>query len=246
MARKKQTSEEPREDLMRWLLTYADMITLLLLFFIILYAISNVNQAQYQSISQELATVFSEGNLGALFDQSQAGGQGLLEGVKPGQQVESNRGGSKTGFGGQSTLNTQAVSALQNLIKGGKVRVITTERGLTISLESDSYFGPASADLGQEAIPVLQQVAGFLAQLSNSIVVEGHTDSTPVDGVKWKSNWELSAARAITVLQVLEDFSVPSARMAATAYGSTRPLVSDDTPEGRAFNRRVDIVIMEP
>ncbi len=110
---------------------------------------------------------------------------------------------------------------------------------------SDLYFNPASATLSPDAMPALQEVAGFLGQISNSIVVEGYTDNLPVDTKQWISNWHLSSARSLAVLQTLEDYGVPTERLSSAAYGETRPVVSNDTPEGRAQNRRVDIVIVE-
>jgi chemotaxis protein MotB len=245
MARRKKRVEWPHENLERWLLTYADMITLLMLFFIVLYAMSNVDTEKYKELSQALSSVFQGGNFTILFDQSASGTPGIMEGVQPGKQVESKKTGKVLGTGGTSSLMTQATSTLQNLIKSGRVKVIPTERGLAISLVSDFHFGVSSAELTPESIPVLQQVSDFLTQLPNAVVVEGHTDSAPVDTTKWSSNWELSAKRALAVLTALEAYGVPDSRLSLAAYGDTRPLMSNDTPEGRAYNRRVDLLIVE-
>ncbi len=247
MARRKRAPvEEPKPDLMRWLLTYADMITLLMLFFIILYSLSSINQAKFTEMQQAVANVFNGGDF-TIFDTRSAGGAGVLQGVSAGQKVVSKQttGGRNTGTGGQSVLRTQALSSLQNLVKAGKVKVIPTENGFAISLVSDLYFGSASAALGADAMPVLQEVSDFLGQIPNSVVVEGHTDNIPPDGKKWTSNWQLSSERALAVLQTLEDYGIPSERLSAAAFGSTRPVQSNDTPEGRAYNRRVDIVVVE-
>jgi chemotaxis protein MotB len=247
MARRKMPrAEEPKPDLGRWLLTYADMITLLMLFFIILYSLSSVNQAKFTEMQQAFANVFNGGDF-TIFDTRSAGGAGVLQGVSAGQKVVSKQptGGKNAGTGGQSTLRTQALSSLQNLVKAGKVKVIPTENGFAISLVSDLYFGSASAVLGAEAMPVLQAVSEFLGQIPNSIVIEGYTDNIPADGKKWTSNWQLSSERALAVLQTLEDYGLPSERLSGAAYGSTRPVQSNDTPEGRAYNRRVDIVVVE-
>jgi chemotaxis protein MotB len=245
MARKIRKPAEGKQDLMRWLLTYADMITLLMLYFIILFTMSSIDAAQYKQISSELQNVFTSGNWTIFADQGSSVGQGLLEGVTAGQRVQGRPGGRTAGTGGQSALQVQALSSLQDLVKGGKVKVIPTERGFAVSLVSDFQFASSSADLGSDAYPVLQEVADFLGQLPNSIVVEGHTDSTAVDSRKWSSNWQLSAARALAVLQTLADYGIQDARLSAAAYGDTRPVQSNDTAEGRAYNRRVDIVIVE-
>src|SRR5271157_975933 len=246
MARRKiRHAEEPKPDLMRWLLTYADMITLLMIFFIILYSLSAVNPARFQEMQEAFSSVFNAGNF-TIFDTRGGGGAGVLQGLSPGQKVQSNRGGRQAGVGGQSILRNQALSSLQNLVKAGKVKVIPTENGFAISLVSDLFFASASAALNADAMPVLQQVSDFLGQIPNSVVVEGHTDNIPPDAVRWPGgNWQLAAERSVAVLQTLEDYGVPTERLSASSYGSTRPVQSNDTEEGRSFNRRVDIVIVE-
>ena len=246
MARRKiKPAEEPKPDLMRWLLTYADMITLLMVFFIILYSLSAVNPQRFQEMQEAFSSVFNGGNF-TIFDTRGGGGAGLLQGLTPGQKVQSNRGGRQAGTGGQSILRNQALSSLQNLVKAGKVKVIPTENGFAISLVSDLFFASASAALNADAMPVLQQVSDFLGQIPNSVVVEGHTDNIPPDAVRWPGgNWQLAAERSVAVLQTLEDYGVPTERLSSSSYGSTRPVQSNDTEEGRSFNRRVDIVIVE-
>jgi len=164
MARRKiARAEEPKPDLMRWLLTYADMITLLMLFFIILYSLSSINQAKFTEMAQAFNSVFNGGNF-TIFDARTAGGAGVLQGVSAGQKLSSKQSGKLEGRGGQSVLRTQALSSLQNLVKAGKIKVIPTENGFAISMVSDLYFGVASATLGAEAMPVLQEVSEFLAR----------------------------------------------------------------------------------
>ena len=246
MARRKiQRAEEPKADLMRWLLTYADLVTLLMIFFIILYSVATVNPTKFQELQQAFSSVFTGGNF-TIFDTRTAGGAGVLQGLTPGQQVQSNKGGKNLGTGGQSFLRNEALSSLQNLVKAGRVKVIPTENGFAISLVADLTFGSASAALKADAMPVLQQVADFVGRIPNSLVIEGHTDNIPPDPVRWPGgNWQLAAERSVAVLQTLEDYGVPTERLSSSSYGSTRPVQSNDTEEGRAFNRRVDIVIVE-
>jgi chemotaxis protein MotB len=246
MARRKPPKvEEPKPDLMRWLLTYADMITLLMVFFIILYSISQVQPAKFEAMQEAFSSVFNGGNF-TIFDTRGGGGAGILEGLTPGQKVQSNRGGKSAGTGGLSILRNQALSSLQNLVKAGKVKVIPTENGFAISLVSDLYFASASAALNADAMPVLQEVADFVGQIPNTVVIEGHTDTIPPDAVRWPGgNWQLAAERSVAVLQTLEDYGVPAERLSASSYGDTRPVQSNNTEEGRSFNRRVDIVIVE-
>ncbi len=246
MARRKPKAvEEPKPDLMRWLLTYADMITLLMVFFIILYSIATVNPTKFEALQQAFSSIFNGGNF-TIFDTRSSGGAGVLQGLTPGQPVQANRGGKNQGTGGQSLLRTQALSSLQNLVKAGKVKVIPTENGFAISLVADLFFDSASAALKSDAMPALQEVSDFLGQIPNSVVIEGHTDNIPPDAVRWPGgNWQLAAERSVAVLQTLEDYGVASQRLSASSYGDTRPVQSNDTPEGRSYNRRVDIVIVE-
>jgi chemotaxis protein MotB len=246
MARRpRPVTKKQKDNAERWLLTYADMITLLMLFFIILYSMSAVNPQRFQEMQEAFSSVFNGGEF-TIFDTRGGGGAGVLQGLTPGQKVQSNRGGKRAGTGGQSILRNQALSSLQNLVKAGKVKVIITENGFAISLVSDLFFASASAALNPDAMPVLQQVADFVGQIPNSLVVEGHTDTIPPDAVRWPGgNWQLAAERSVAVLQTLEDYGVPTERLSASSYGSTRPVQSNDTEEGRAQNRRVDIVIVE-
>jgi chemotaxis protein MotB len=245
MARKRRdTPKHKKDNSERWLLTYSDMITLLMVFFIVLFAMSNPSQAKNQEMSEAFANIFGNAQW-TPFVSSSGSGAGVLTGVTAGQRVASNRGGKAQGTGGKSLTRVNAVSSLQNLIKAGKVTVVPTENGFAISLASDLYFGSASAALGQDAMPVLQQVADFLGQIPNSVVVEGYTDTIRPDAQKWPDNWHLAAARSLAVLNTLEDYGIPSERLSSESFGEQRPVQSNDTAEGRAYNRRVDIVIVE-
>ncbi len=235
---KRRQEPEGKENLDRWLLTYSDMITLLMLFFIILYAMSSLNISKYKAMATAFSSVFSGGDFGLLFDKSNIGTAEQSNDV-PQQPAQTTR------LKNQSLVFTTAVSRLNELIHQNKVRVVSNEEGVTISLPSDLDFPPGSAQISESYIPVLQKVADYLRGLPNSIRVEGHTDDTPTDGVKYPTNWDLAGARAINVLTVLEAYGVASERLSATSFGQTRPLVSNLTPEGRAYNRRVDIVVVQ-
>jgi chemotaxis protein MotB len=236
--RRRRSDEEHHENLERWLLTYADMITLLLLFFILLYTISSMNIGKYKEISSALSSAFSGGNFGLLFDKSNTGTADESS-ITPNQPAQVSK------VKNQSMLYTRAVSQLNLLIRQNLVRVTSNETGLTITLAADTQFKSGSADIQQQFLPVIQQVAQFLNTVPNEIRVEGHTDNTPVDGTQYTSNYSLAADRAINVLTTLEDYGVKGDRMYAVSYGDIRPLMSNDTEEGRAYNRRVDIVVLQ-
>ncbi len=245
MARRKKRAEWHHENLDRWLLTYSDMITLLMLFFVVLYSMSTINEQQYKQLSETLGSILNGGNFTIFADQTPGGGRGLLPGAQQAQPSKPAQSGKTTGAGGSSSYLDRARSDLQSFIKSGSVKVIPTERGFSISLMADVGFASGSADVGQEALPILEQIAAFLVLIPNAVVVEGYTDNSPVAGTKWDSNFELSAERAVSVLSILQAYGVPAGRLSAAAFGDTRPVAANDTPEGRAANRRVDITIVE-
>jgi chemotaxis protein MotB len=246
MAKKKRGHEEGHENAERWLLTYADMITLLMLFFIVLWSMSQVDQSKYEKVSQSLEAILAGGDFGILNWNGGKPSPGVLASApkETGRPDTSRAGTGKSATGGTSAMMSRAVSTLQSLIREGKVRVTMDERGAAISIAADVGFGANSADLDPEGLRVVGQVADFLRQLPNRIMIEGHSDSTPPDPARFTSAWELSALRALSVLSFLETYGVQADRMSATSYGSTRPLRPNDTPEGRAYNRRVEIIVV--
>lgn len=237
--RSRREPEEHKEDLGRWLLTYSDMITLLLLFFIVLYTISSLNVGKFKQISAALSSVFNGGNFGMLFDRSDVGTAELSYPVtrQPAQVSKVQN---------QSLLYTRTISELNLYVRQHLVRVVSNATGVTITLPADAEFASGSATIEQSYYPVLEHVANLLASIPNKVRLEGNTDNLPVDGRPYTSNFQLASERAVNTLLALRDYGVRKGQMSAVSYGSTRPLVSNATPEGRAYNRRVDIVILTP
>jgi chemotaxis protein MotB len=244
MARKKKKHGEAHENAERWLLTYADMITLLMLFFIVLWSMSQVDQEKYQKVSEALENVLGGGDLGIFNWNGGKPSPGMLDGTprQTARPSTQRSGTGKVAAGGASALLSRAMSVLQSLIKDGTARVSEDERGTTVTIAADVGFAADSSRLGPEGSRVVQQIADMLAQIPNKVVVEGHTDAaTRASGI---DDWELSAMRALAVRSALETYGVAPERMSATAYGSTKALRSNNTPEGRAYNRRVEILIV--
>jgi len=149
-----------------------------------------------------------------------------------------------------ATAKKKAVSLFQPEIKSNKVRISSDERGIIISLASDAFFRPASADINiEETRTMLVRLSELLKSeelTGRKFRIEGHTDSAPTDPAgPWQSNWELSAARALGVLHYLSDFGVPEQRFQVSGLAATVPIADDSTEEGRAYNRRVDIIILD-
>ena len=234
MARKKKKDDALADP--GWLATYGDMVTLLLCFFAVLFNPVSNNEAVIQAISDYFTNIdwgyslsvgqmASSGNTIAALP-SQTRGRALGEAMK------------------------RAVSLFNPEIQSNKVKVTQDERGVVITFASDIFFNSASAVLNIEAA---RTILLNLAILLNSdevagrkFRIEGHTDSSPVDSAgPWVSNWQLSTERALSVLYYLSDLGVSENRMQVAGFGSTMPISSDDTDEGRAYNRRVDVIIID-
>ncbi|GAB6391774.1 MAG: flagellar motor protein MotB [Treponematales bacterium] len=226
-----------------WIVTYSDMVTLLLCFFVALFDTTEVDPAQMA------AMISAMNNMGM---GASAGGNTLSAGKSADlgnsiMTLPSDQRGSSLG-----TALKRAVSMFNPEVKSTTVRVSHDERGLVISLASDAFFAPASAVINVEATrDILLRLAGLLNSRDADMRgrrfrVEGHTDNeaTDPDG-PWESNWELSSARAIAVLHFLTDLGVDEKRFQVAGFADTMPLVSNATREGRAYNRRVDVVIID-
>lgn len=228
---------EPKAATSGWLNTYADMITLCMCFFVMLYDPSEADVVQVQSMAA------------ALNNEATGGGQSLSAGSLSdlGNMVNSLPSMEK----GKSlgTAVKKAVSLFAPEIKSNKITISSDERGLVITLASDAFFKSGSAELNmEETRETLLRIGQFLSQpdlAKRRFRIEGHTDSGDTDPSLWPSNWELSTARAVNVLHYLTDFGADEKRFAVAGYADTLPFYSNDTEEGRAYNRRVDIIILD-
>jgi len=222
-----------------WMVSWSDMTTLLLTFFIVMMSFADI-------VGKDFYLVLSSfrGSLG-MFE----GGYSLSAGrlVEMGQSML-NLPSSQMGSSLAVKLKN-AVSVFKPEIQSKKVRVIEDERGLVITLTSDAFFDPGSALLRKKNLYVLKKVAKLVNSLSNFVRIEGYTDgrliTKKVKKGGYPSNWELSSARSINVLHYLiDEGKVVPKKLSAVAFGEYRPLDSNNTPEGRAYNRRVDVVIL--
>jgi chemotaxis protein MotB len=241
MARKKRQGEpEKPENEERWLLTYSDMITLLMTFFVVMYAMSRVEQTKFEALSESLSAAFA-GMPG--IQAEGAGGHSLSPTGTP-LRAAPGTGLSPKPAKKSTPFMERATSTLQTQIQTGAIRMDTEARGIVLGLSGDVFFRVGQSTLNSDALSMLTQVAELLRDLPQPIVVEGFTDSTPLDpGSPFGSNLGLSAARAVSVAEALELLGLPADRVSAAGYGDAKPLRSNDTPEGRAYNRRVDILI---
>lgn len=218
-------SARRHENVDRWLLTYADMITLLVALFIMLYSMSAVNQEKFGALAQSMRREF--------------------------EALPEHNGGKVVGAGSMVDPIEQQTSLLQRFLRErglqSQVRVRHEERGVVISLLSDgALFDLGSAELKPSARQVLDQIAMVLRAVPNPVLIEGHTDNLPIRTTQYPSNWELSAARAARVLRYLvQKGGIPADRLTAVGYADTRPLVPNNSAANRAQNRRVDVAILK-
>ncbi len=234
MARKK---KGPQQAGSGWLTTYADMVTLMLCFFVMLFDPSEIDITQIQAMTASISADPTGGGVSVSAGKLSDLGNMIssMPSMEKGKML--------------ATALKKAVSLFAPEIKSNKIAVTSDERGLVISLASDVFFYPGSAELNiEESRDVLLNLSQFLAAddlASRRFRIEGHTDAGPTDPEVWKSNWELSSARAINILHSLTDFGSQESRFSVAGYADTRPIFANDTPEGRAYNRRVDIIILD-
>lgn len=239
MARKKK--EENLGGIGEWIVTYGDMVTLLLCFFVALFDTAEVDVIQMNQMVSSLNNI----GMGA-----SVGGSTLSVGrlAELGNSINSLPSMEKGKM--LATAKKKAISLFQPEIKSNKVRISSDERGLVISLASDAFFKPASANINiDDTRTMLVRLSELLKSRElqgRKFRIEGHTDSSDTDpDGPWRSNWELSTARSLTVLHYLSDFGVPEDRFQVAGLASTMPIADDSTEEGRAYNRRVDIIILD-
>jgi chemotaxis protein MotB len=221
----------------RWLLTYVDMITLLMALFIMLWAMSNVDAGKYQALATTLNRVMGGGNMivptGGVGDGVNAP-RPVVDPITVGTPEQIKQALEKIGEG-----------LYADFARDGRFTVYLGERGLTISLAGNAFFDSGKADLRPEVLPLLDNIAARLQTVPNDISLEGFADNDPIRTSLFPSNWHLSTARALAVRDYLEARGVAPERMILVGYGDKRPVFSNDTPEGKAKNRRVDVVILQ-
>jgi chemotaxis protein MotB len=270
MARKKKHEEHMNHE--AWAIPYGDLITLLLAFFVVMYAISSVNEGKYRVLSDSLFAAFrgtprtmepiqvGEKQSGSGADvKTTLVEQSMLEGqprsmlapipVKTGLPSRAGREGELNNAQMARAQALQRVAdqverAMDDLVKANLVLVRRNDFWIEVEIRTDILFPSASAQLSPSAVGVIDRLGTALAPFPNSIRVEGHTDDRPIKTVAFFSNWELSAARAGSVVRVLEGRGVAPERLAVIGYGEHRPTHSNATEEGRNANRRVVIVIL--
>jgi chemotaxis protein MotB len=229
--------DEP-ENHERWLISYADFITLLFAFFVVMYAISSVNIGKYVVFSDALGDAFGGAGAAKPINTQVQNLPIPNPGLK--RRTELLRKEKEQ----MTRLAQDLLSTLAPLVKEGKVRVTQNSRGVSVEINASVLFDPGDARLTSESTEALRAVAGLLKEDSHNVQVEGHTDKQPISNAKFPSNWELSAVRASSVVRLFIDAGVAPERLTAVGFSANAPVAPNDTPQGRARNRRVAVTIL--
>jgi chemotaxis protein MotB len=225
--------EDEHENLERWLLTYSDLITLLLAFFIIMYSISQVDLNKFKRVTDALNVVLD----GSQKEQQAGWGNSLSDGKIRHRDPK----------GDLLALQKSIDEIAKKMQMGLDVSTQLQKRGLVIHLSESAFFDLGKADLKPQAMQIFDLLAVELLKIHNQTRIEGHTDNLPINTPKFPSNWELSTARATNCLRYLvEKHNFPPERISALGYAEYRPIATNSTVEGRNKNRRVDIVVLMP
>jgi len=234
MARKKKHEEHENHE--RWLVSYADFITLLFAFFVVMYSVSSVNEGKYRVLSESMVAAFT--------NHKPIGQMSLVE--LPLEQSKAAMEKEIQERPDDFQVYMKVANALGFLDKSSSdVSVQSTARGITIKIKDEVAFEPGSVQVKRESLEVLDLIAALVKDLPNLISIEGHTDTIPIRNAQFPSNWELSASRSAALVRYfVNQHQLRSERFSATGYGGERPLKSNATPEGRSANRRVEIVIL--
>lgn len=294
MARREKHEEHQNHE--RWLVSYADFITLLFAFFVVMYSVSSVNEGKYRVLSESIESSFKADNrslspiqIGHIkkdttqnksqsliqlnpIDKSRLNSSGPkartlikigLEGLPPPRfyDVESDSNKKQTDLDIKSNktnsgddhkkkknekfknLSENLEKALSPLMKQGLVDVSKNDTWVEVEINSSILFSSGRAQLSRQSIPVLEKIAKLLSPVDVSVYVEGFTDNIPISNIIFPSNWELSAARAASVVHLFSRSGVSPLRLAATGFGEHHPIASNETAEGRLKNRRVVLII---
>ncbi len=245
---RRRRQDDEHENHERWLVSYADFITLLFAFFVVMYALSSINEGKYRVMSDSISTAFrsvtgaSSGGQIAVNSSVSTPLSVAIPTKRLPPQVKTDAAQSAK----RERLKNVAKDlnkALAPLVAEGKVKVTEGALGITVDINASVLFAPGDARLDLGAVRALAAVAQILAPTDFPIIVEGHTDNTPINTAQFPSNWELSGMRASSVVRLFIETGVDGRRLTATGFADQRPLADNATAEGRQRNRRVAITI---
>ncbi|MEZ5563359.1 MAG: flagellar motor protein MotD [Gammaproteobacteria bacterium] len=255
MARKHEHEDHVNHE--AWAIPYGDLVTLLLAFFVVMYATSSVNEGKYKVLSDSLNAAFRGAPRTmepiSIGDKpAKTKGDDTVAGIKPGQVIkleadkppEAEQAENTALQGHLQKMSEDLESAMQELIDQEMIRIKRAPSWVEVEIKADILFPSGSAEIEASAMAVLDRIAAILAERPYPIRIEGHTDTRPIRTSQFPSNWELSAARAARIVRLFESHGIGAGRMVVAGLGENRPLADNATEEGRNHNRRVTIVIL--
>ena len=237
--RRKYLDQRQSDNHERWLVSYADFITLLFAFFVVMYALSSVSEGKYRVLSDSLISAFGSKAIERAPPVAQP-----LPPVLPPRRIAQPSGTQDRQREQMRGIAQNILRVLDALVRDGQVKVTQSNRGIAVEINASVLFASGQAQLRADSGRALQRVAQVLASSDQGIEVEGYSDDTPISTSQFPSNWELSSARACSVVRLFLDNGVAAERLSAIGYGPNRPAMPNDTPEGRARNRRVTVMIL--
>jgi chemotaxis protein MotB len=258
MSRRRRAAEHVNHD--RWLVSYADFITLLFAFFVVLFSSSQVDKRKVGKVSLAMQEAFQQMGI---FQTANSRPPLVAADPHPAENIQAIQDGKGISSEGKmaspfekmtgsppipsdlGTVQKQLAGALAPEIQRHEVVLKANREGLVISLREIGFFDTGSADVRATSEAAVQRIAGVLSAQTNSIRIEGHTDNVPIHNTQFASNWELSTARATEMIRLfITRFNLPATQLSAAGYAEYHPAAGNDTTEGRAQNRRVDIVVL--
>lgn len=233
----------------RWLVSYADFITLLFAFFVVMFASSQTDRAKARQVSDSVKKAFEKNDVKAIVTAILGG---TVDQAGNGNAMMRGPGGDRSVTPAKSQQVVELLPSMKILtkelekeIKAGKIKISMESRGLVISFHQAALFPSGEAFVGPDNFESIGKVAAAIRLIPNPVRLEGHTDSIPIHTSRFRSNWDLSAARGVALLELLVGhFDVPGDRLSIAGYADNDPAADNRTIEGRAQNRRVDIVIL--
>lgn len=241
--------EDEHENHERWLVSYADFITLLFAFFVVMYSLSSVNEGKYRVLSDSLVQAFRNININDSGERIVLPAVNVLpvtsSAPSPARSADEEKAEQKRRQVARQMrgMAEEIRRVLEPLTRDGQVSVSEGAFGITVEINASVLFASGEATLGADAVAALRAVAAVIAGAGFPVTVEGHTDNTPINTYRFPSNWELSAVRASSVVRLFIESGVAPERLTAAGYGEQRPVAGNDSEQGRARNRRVAILI---
>jgi chemotaxis protein MotB len=252
MSLRRRTKLEVPENHDRWLVSYADFITLLFAFFVVMYGLSSINQNKYRDLTSSLGNALGRQTvINTAANPNPAGSNSASNhrqqqlSVLPGlplTKVVNER--LKREHESMTAIGVNMANNLAPLISTGKLRVIQNNQGIRIDISDNILFESGSATLSPSAEPLLKWIAQALATDHHMLQIEGHTDNVPIHNAGFYSNWELSAVRASSMVRMLATNGIEESRLSAVGFGASRPIADNSTADGRGKNRRLSMMIL--